>query len=65
MCQSFFLNYRKTITPLTSHDNSKKTDVRKPKMLLDIRLKKKELIQKLCGNYTIQKHENLKSSFKH
>jgi len=36
----FFLNYRKTITPLTPLEISKKTEVRKPKMSLDLRPKK-------------------------
>jgi hypothetical protein len=34
------LNYRKTITPLTPLEISKKTEVRKPKMSLDLRPKK-------------------------
>ena len=38
--QSFFLNYRKTRIPLTSRDNFKKTEVKKPNILHDLRQEK-------------------------
>jgi hypothetical protein len=36
----FFFNYRNIKTPLTSRDNFKKTEVKKPKKPLDLRPKK-------------------------
>jgi hypothetical protein len=38
--QPFFFNYRKTKIPLTSRDNFKKTKVKKPNILLDLRQEK-------------------------
>ena len=38
--QSFFLNCRKTRIPLTSRDNFKKTEVKKPNILHDLRQEK-------------------------
>jgi hypothetical protein len=60
----FLLNYRKTKTPLTPWDNSKKIKIKKPKMPLDLGEKKVDLgvMQWL---YCTRKGENPKTSLRH
>jgi hypothetical protein len=58
------LNHRKIKIPLTTHDNCRKTEVKKPKVLLDPRQKKVDSM-----DYAVitlyKKYENPKTLLKH
>jgi len=62
--QLLFLNYRKTRIPLTAHDNCRKTEVKKPKVLLDLRQKKVDPMGYAVSTL-YKKYENPRTPLKH